>query len=345
VTPSTSWKEVVPEDEDTRFLRYAEQLRELQRQRAKGGRASRGLHAKAVANVKAELEVLGDLPEPARAGLFEKPGKYRAYVRFSNGSGTRQPDSKGDVRGVAIKVLGVPGKKVIPGLEQAKTQDFLLIHTPSSPFRNADEFMGVVLAVGGNPLLTLPRIIGLLGPARAFQVLKRFARGTSTPLGSVATTRYFSGVPIRYGDYAVHYALEPEAKAGLQGAGSAADYLGEELAARLRREPLVYDLRVQFYSDAARTPLEDASVEWTEANAPFVTVAKLSLPIQDLASTDALALSAYIETLSFDPWHALEAHRPLGNIMRARNHAYRLSTAERKAAPEPEGSDWAEPKL
>lgn len=345
MSPSTSWKEVVPDDEAARFLRHAEQLRALQRERAKGARPSRGLHAKSVATVKAELEVLAGLPEPARAGLFEKPGSYRAYVRFSNGAGVRQPDSKGDVRGVAIKVLGVPGKKVIPGLEQATTQDFLLIHTPATPFRNADEFVGVVLAVAGNPLLTLPRIVAIFGPTRAFQVLRRFARSTSTPPVSVATTRYFSAVPIRCGAYAVHYALEPEAKADSALAGSGPDYLGEELAQRLRRAPLAYNLRLQFYADETRTPIEDASVEWQEADAPFVTVARLTLPTQDLAAPAARALSEFIETLSFDPWHALEAHRPLGNIMRARNQAYRLSTEERKAAPEPEGSQWAEPSV
>ena len=46
-------------------------------------------------------------------------------------------------------------------------------------------------------------------------------------------------------------------------------------------------------------------------------------------------MTEYVESLSFDPWHALEAHRPLGNMMRARNHAYRPSTQERCAAPEP----------
>ena len=37
--------------------------------------------------------------------------------------------------------------------------------------------------------------------------------------------------------------------------------------------------------------------------------------------------------------HVLEEHRPLGNMMRARNHAYRLSTQERGASAEPDGSE------
>lgn len=343
MNPSTSWKEVISADEEARFSRFAEQLRALQKERAHDGKASRGLHAKALGNVKAELEVLGDLPEAARAGLFEKPGSYRAYVRFSNGAGTRQADTKGDVRGVAIKVLGVPGKKVIRGLEHATTQDFLMIQSPSTPFRNADEFVGTVLAVAGNPLLALPRIVAIFGPTRAFQVLKRFAQSTSTPPVSVATTRYFSAAPIRCGAYAVHAELQPKARAGSQVAGTAPEYLSEDLVERLRREALVYDFRLQFFVNEATTPIEDASVEWQESDAPFVTVARLTLPVQDLAGEHAKKLGAYIESLSFDPWHALEAHRPLGGIMRARNHAYRLSTEERKAAPEPEGDDWVEP--
>ena len=44
--------------------------------------------------------------------------------------------------------------------------------------------------------------------------------------------------------------------------------------------------------------------------------------------------------MSFDPWHAPEDYRPLGNMMRARNPAYRLSTIERQAAaPEPNGTE------
>ncbi|MEA2750953.1 MAG: hypothetical protein QOI41_5096, partial [Myxococcales bacterium] len=45
------------------------------------------------------------------------------------------------------------------------------------------------------------------------------------------------------------------------------------------------------------------------------------------------------EKLSFDPWHAPVEFRPLGELMRARNAAYRLSTIERKAAGEPDGTE------
>src|SRR5689334_2540130 len=125
--PSTEWKETIAPDEAERFERHAETLRRLQREKAKRYPVSRGLHAKPAAGVEAEFTVLPDLPEHARVGLFAKPASYRGYVRYSNGSGGRLSDRKADVRGIAIKVVGVDGKKLIPGMESAQTQDFLAI--------------------------------------------------------------------------------------------------------------------------------------------------------------------------------------------------------------------------
>jgi len=53
--PRTDWQETVAEGEAERFERYAEQLRELQRGRAKRRPVSRGLHAKANAGVDSGL--------------------------------------------------------------------------------------------------------------------------------------------------------------------------------------------------------------------------------------------------------------------------------------------------
>ena len=61
--------------------------------------------------------------------------------------------------------------------------------------------------------------------------------------------------------------------------------------------------------------------------------------MQDLGSPRGRRIAERIETLSFDPWHAAEDFRPLGQMMRARNVAYRLSTQERGAAPEPDGPE------
>ena len=336
--PSTDWKERIAADEPARLEALAETLRALQRKHAEAGQPLRALHAKGQVCAEAELTVLPDLPEEARVGIFARPATFRAYVRYSNGSGRRQHDGKGDVRGLAVKVLGVPGKKLIPGLEQATTQDFLLIRTPSTPFRDAEEFVWLV-AAAEQPLLLLPRAIGRFGLGRALALLKQLSRGLSAPMPSLATTHYYSALPIRFGTYAVRYALRPHAEPAPDGRRRTPDYLRDELAARLAAGPVTYDFRVQFFVDEARTPIEDGSRDWAEADAPYVTLARLTLPQQALDSPRGRALAAFVEKLSFDPWHAPEEFRPLGNLMRARNHAYRLSTAERGATAEPDGTE------
>jgi hypothetical protein len=343
MSPATDWTETVLADEDARLLRHAEALRDIQRRRAeKSGKALRALHAKGNAGLEAELTVLPDLPEHARVGLFAAPASYRAYVRLSNGAGLIQDDKKPDVRGIAVKIVGVPGKKIIPGLEDALTQDFLLIKSAATPFRDADEFVAVVRATE-RPALALPRLFASLGVGRTFSLLRQLARGLGEPVASLATTRYYSALPIKYGPYAVHYALAPQASAAAApDLPASPDRLGDELGARLRRGPVHYDFRVQFYVDATRTPIEDASVEWQEKDAPFLTLARLTLPEQDVSGARGRRVAELCEGLSFDPWHATADFRPLGNMMRARNHAYRLSTQERRALPEPDGTEKLE---
>lgn len=341
MTPSTDWQEDIAADEGERFLRHAQALRELQRRHATNGKAQRGLHAKPNAGLLAEFTVLPDLPPHAQVGIFAQPGTFRAYARFSNGSGHRQSDRKGDVRGIALKVLGVGGRKLIPGLEDAKTQDFLLIRSSAVPFRHADEFVALVLAAE-NPALLLPRLVMALGLRRTMQILPKMIKGMGEPMRPLAKTRYFSALPVRWGQHAARYALTPhDDPQGTAPPAQAktAEHLREELAQRLRQGPVTYDFRVQFYCDAARTPIEDASVDWLETDAPYVTVARVVLPQQDVADERGQRLSEFVEGLSFDPWHAPVEFRPLGNVMRARNLAYRESTQERGAAGEPDGEE------
>jgi hypothetical protein len=104
-----------------------------------------------------------------------------------------------------------------------------------------------------------------------------------------------------------------------------------------------YEFCLQFYRDLQSTPIEDHAVAWRDDAAPPLHVATLVLSKQDANSERGRRLAQYIDTLSFDPWHAQDMFRPLGNVMRARNHAYRLSTQARKAAAEPDGSEeWAQ---
>jgi hypothetical protein len=342
--PSTQWKEQVAPDEDARFGRLAEQLRELQRRNARRSGAGRALHRKGHVGVEASFEVRDGLPAAVAQGLFARPGRYRAYVRFSNGASAHQADGKGDVRGAAIKVLGVAGRKIIPGLEAATTQDFLLIQSATTPFRGPDEFVAFVRAAA-SPATALPRLLFGVGPRRLIAVGGALRRSLAVPVHSLATMAFHSALPVRWGDYAGKYRLTPVDAAPASGGhrdrdrDRDRDHLAAELAARLAAGALRWDLAVQLYRDPVATPIEDSTVPWSDDAAPPIAVARLTLDRQDLGSERARAIAAFVERLAFDPWHALVEHRPLGAMMRARNHAYRLSTAERGAAAEPDGSE------
>jgi len=329
MSPSKDWKEVIADGEKESFEHYATVLAGMQKARAKDGSPSRALHAKAHAGLHAEVEVLADIPDYARIAVFAEPKKHAAYVRFSNGSGARVADDKPDVRGLAIKILDVPGKKLIPGMEDETTQDFLFINTPALAFRTVEEFVVFVQAASSPALLPL-RLFGHFGFG-AFGLLKRLVASVR-PITSLATEAYFTVAPIRFGDYAARLSLAPKQtdvppKSGVS--------LRDEIASRIKRAPLVWDLRAQLFVSEEKTPIEDTSRAWSESDAPFVPLARLTIPVQDPDSDEGTTTRDLVEKLAFDPWHACEELRPLGAAMRARSPAYRESQKARSAGREP----------
>jgi hypothetical protein len=94
-----------------------------------------------------------------------------------------------------------------------------------------------------------------------------------------------------------------------------------------RAETAVWDVGVQLCTDLKTMPVEDASVKWPEDQSPFQKVATLTALPQDAYSPQR---RVYVdELLSFSPWNAIAAHRPLGNVMRARKKAYEMSSSFR----------------
>ena len=86
---------------------------------------------------------------------------------------------------------------------------------------------------------------------------------------------------------------------------------------------------VQFFVDDARTPIENAMVEWTKEVSPWQTVARIRIPPQ---SVDDPARISRCEQMAFNPWHALAEHRPLGGMNRARREIYRALSEFRRTA-------------
>ena len=85
-----------------------------------------------------------------------------------------------------------------------------------------------------------------------------------------------------------------------------------------------WEVPVQLASDIEKMPIEDASVEWPEDASPYIAVARIRIASQPTWSEARIA--AIDDGLSFSPWHGLDAHRPLGGVMRVRKEAYARST-------------------
>lgn len=325
--PSTEWRETVGSDEDARFTAYGEQLVAIQRRMSEKGGPGRALHRNQRLGLRATVEVAGDLPAYARHGLFAKPGRYDAQIRLSNGSHARGRDSRPDIRGFALRINGVEGAGALGSPTTA--QCLLFINTPVFSLANAEEFMAIVNAAAKSPAAILGTLIKRNGFFGGLKRARALAKGMSRPFAGFAHETFHTAAPIACGPYAVKLRLVPvEIPAGPT--PSKEDWT-IDVVARLAAHELRWDLQAQFFIDEATTPIEKPMVQWPEADAPFVTVARVTAPVQDPATADGKALSETIERGVFDPWVALVEHRPLGEIMRARKAAYFASEKERGA--------------
>ena len=324
--PSTQWRESIAADEAARFAGYAERFVEMQKRKSAKFGNGRALHRKQLLALHATLEVLPDLPAHARHGLFARPGTYEAWVRLSNGGTDRARDATPDIRGFAIKVRGVRGPGALGNTTEA--EDFLLIDQEKFGFPKSEEFVELVMAASRGNVTLLKYLVGRYGLFGAFKLMKKFGATLGKKFGGFATERMYSAAPIACGPYAARVRLLPARAQPLADASRdwAAD-IGRQLAAG----PLVHELQLQFFVDEQRTPIEDASVDWAEGVAPYLTVARLTIPQQPLDDAAAAEFAREVERAVFDPWDALAEHRPLGDVMRARKAVYFASEKTRGA--------------
>ena len=319
-TPSTTWTETIPDDEAERFASYARDLSEVQRRKNERFGVGRTLHRKQLLGLAATLDVLPDLPEHAAHGLFAGAGSHEVLVRLSNGGVDRARDATPDIRGFALKVRGVSG----PGaLGTTTAQDFLLINHATFAIGNADDFVGLVVSSSKGRAALVRWAIGRFGLRGGLTRLKAVAASLGTPFSGFATETFWSAAPIACGPFAARLRLVPVDPA--PPAPDAAQDWAADVASRLAVGPLAYELQMQFFTDEATTPIEDASVDWST---PYVTVARLTVPAQERSAVTDEA----VEKSAFDPWCALADHRPLGSVMRARKAAYRPSQTGRGLA-------------
>jgi catalase len=93
----------------------------------------------------AEFRVNGTIPSNLAKGVFVPAKTYQAWIQFSNKSTEPgRSDANEDVRGMAIKLLGVPGDKLLENQREATTQDFVLINRPVFFINDIRGYIGLV---------------------------------------------------------------------------------------------------------------------------------------------------------------------------------------------------------
>jgi hypothetical protein len=324
--PSTQWQEQIAPDEALRFEGYGRIFAAIQERKSKRFGVGRALHRKQVTGAQGSLQIGDNLPEFARQGIFATPGALQIWVRLSNGGMDRAADRKPDIRGFAIKVLGVQGDSAL-GNGPAKSQDFLLINQEQFAFPKSDEFVAFVDAASNGEGALLKFLFKRYGLFKAPGLLLRLLKSAGKPFSGFATEELFSAVPIANGPYAVRVRLVPVGINGASNPAAKADW-GVDFSTRLAKGELQWDLQLQPFVSEALTPIEDASVNWPS---PYTTVARLTLPKQDCQSVAGQALAQQIEAGVFDPWQALAVHRPIGDVQRARKVVYFVSQNGRGA--------------
>jgi len=179
-------------------------------QHREGTRYLRDAHAKAHGCVKAEVSVLPDLDPALRQGVFAEPGKtWQAMMRLSNGNAYPQFDSIRDARGMALKLLDVPGKQLLADQQTRTEQDFVMFSHPNFFVSDVAEYAQNIgaQADGKKVLAFFPK-----ADPRSWQVRHLFiALATLAPAPASPTqTTYFSVSPYKFGAANAKFRVAPD---------------------------------------------------------------------------------------------------------------------------------------
>src|SRR5262245_8802918 len=114
------------------------------------GRAVRGAHAKTYGVVRAEVQILRTVPPAYAQGIYGKPGRHGALIRFSSASNHLGADATlGGVLGCALKIFDVPGSKLVEDEPDSATFDLVLKNSPIFVANTAKHYM-IIQELGNN---------------------------------------------------------------------------------------------------------------------------------------------------------------------------------------------------
>lgn len=284
----------------------------------KPGGFERGGNTKTHGIVRAEFIVHEGLAPELRHGIFAEPRTYPAWVRFSGPGPYITPDID-DVgfMSISIKLMGVPGPKLMS--EEKFTQDMTGVSTPT--FVTPDVKANAQLQIES---LKNAQIFHFVNLHRS-HVLDLIMQGLWIKTqSSPFEAPYFSCVPYLLGEgQAMQYSVWPKSKKRTRiprlPFRPPDNYLRQAMVGALAEGDVEFDIRLQLQTEAHLMPIENNAVLWPERLSPRRSVATLRIPRQKFDSPSQIEFE---KRLSYNPWHCIAEHRPLGNQSRARRRMY-----------------------
>ncbi len=273
----------------------------------------RDAHPKTHACVRAKMKIDPSLlPRANQKGIFEKAASYDSWIRFSNGAnnGEAKHDLDSDVRGMAIKLMNVPGTPT-------GTHDFLLANMKEFFSKDGADYTDLVKTASQGSTFDFIRFAAT-HPISAQRLL-----AARIKMAHPLQQDFHSAVPFKLGTHSVRYhALPCETRRDpLPGKDAPRDFLRQRLGETLASKGSCFTFYVQLNQNPTVQIVEDPRKSWDEKTSPLIKVADLEIQRQsDVTSKD---LVNFCENARFNPWHAHPDNRPLGQINRIRALVYR----------------------
>jgi hypothetical protein len=282
------------------------------------GYFERGGNTKTHGLVRAEFTVRDDLPEHMRRGIFAEPRTYPAWVRYSGPGPYITPDID-DVgfMSMSIKLMGVPGPKLLD--HERFTQDLFGTSVPT--FVSPDTRANAHLQHWSLKNAQLFYFFNFRDPHILDGIMNLlWTKTQSSPVES----QYFSCVPYLLGEgqamqYSFWSRLTTRTRVPRLPRRPPDNYLRDAMVATLARQDVQFDILLQVQTDPFLMPIENSAVMWPTRLSPRVPAAVLRIPKQTFHSPEQLG---FAQVLSYNPWHCIPDHRPLGNVSRARRRMY-----------------------
>lgn len=305
-------------DEEAHLASIVDSFEKQMRLLWQPGKFERGGNTKTHGIVRGEFIVHDNLPAELRHGIYARPQTFRAWVRFSGPGPYITPDID-DVgfMSISIKLMGVPGPKLME--EEKFTQDMFAVSTPT--FVTPDTIANAQLQIESLKNAQIFYFVNLHRPHVLDLVMQSlWIKTQSSPFEAP----YFSCVPYLLGEgQAMQYSVWPKSarrtpipRLPLRPPD---DYLRNAMVKALANGDVEFDIRLQRQTDPHLMPIENNAVLWPEKLSPRVSAATLRLPRQRFNSPAQLD---FARLLSYNPWHCIAEHRPLGNQNRARRRMY-----------------------